>query len=196
MITDDKLLQSLTKFLQITLNTDISLSRWHNAVYVMLENDPGVPNVIRLCIIHLFEADFNLLLKIMWGSRLVRRALALDLLHPCQHGSVPRHTTMDAIMLIQQTTNLCRVNKYNLAPFDNDASACYDRIIVNLAMLAARRCGMPLNAIQTHAEALQFMQYTVRQYTVSPTIAIREHLRLIFLGLDKAAAPLQPHGDL
>ena len=162
LITDEKLLQSLTKFLQITLNLGISLSRWHHAVNVMLEKDPGVPNVNRLRIIHLFEADYNLILKIMWGSRLVRRALALDLLHPCQHGSVPRHTTMDAIMLTQLTTDLCRVNKQNLARFDNDASACYDRIIVNLAMLAARRCGMPLNAIQTHAEALQFMQYTVK----------------------------------
>jgi hypothetical protein len=45
--------------------------------------------------------------------------------------------------------------------FDNDASACYDRIIVNLGMLAARRCGMPLNAIQTHAEAFHFMHYAV-----------------------------------
>lgn len=33
--------------------------------------------------------------------------------------------------------------------------------IVNLGMLAAQRCGMPLNTIQTHAKALQFMQYTV-----------------------------------
>ena len=69
---------------------------------------------------------------------------------------------MDPIMLTQLTTDLCRILKHNLARFDNDASACYDRIIVNLGMLAARRCGMPLNAIQTHAEALQFMQYTVK----------------------------------
>ena len=69
---------------------------------------------------------------------------------------------MDAIMLTQLSTDLCRVSKINLARFDNDASAWYDRIIVALAMLAARRCGMPSNAIQTHAEALQFMKYTVK----------------------------------
>jgi hypothetical protein len=54
-------------------------------VNVMLEKDPGVPNVNRLRIIHLFEADYNLVLKLLWGSRLVRRAIDLDLLHPCQH---------------------------------------------------------------------------------------------------------------
>ena len=69
---------------------------------------------------------------------------------------------MDPIMLTQLTADLCRILKHNLARFDNDASACYDRIIVALGMLAARRCGMPHNAIKLHAEALQFMQYTVK----------------------------------
>ena len=78
----------------------------------------------------------------------------MDLLHPCQHGSVPGHTTMDAIMLTQLSTDLCHISKINLARFDNDASACYDRFIVALAMLAARRCGMPDHAIRTHAEVL------------------------------------------
>ena len=49
-----------------------------------------------------------------------------------------------------------------MARFDNDASVCYDRIIVALGMLAARRCGMPVNAICLHADALQFMRYTVK----------------------------------
>ena len=65
-------------------------------------------------------------------------------------------------MLTQLTADLCRILKHDLARFDNDASACYDRIIVALGMLAARRCGMPRNAIRLHAYALRFMQYTVK----------------------------------
>jgi hypothetical protein len=128
----------------------------------MIDKDPGVLNINRLRIIHSFEADYNLVLKIMWGSRLVKCALHLNLLHPSQHGSVPGHTTMDVVMMTQLSTDLCRVSKQNLARFDNDASACYDRIIVNLAMLAARRCGMPTHAVRTRAEALEFMKYTVK----------------------------------
>jgi hypothetical protein len=44
---------------------------------------------------------------------------------------------MDPIMLTQLTTDLCHVLKINLARFDNDATACYDRIIVALGMMAA-----------------------------------------------------------
>jgi hypothetical protein len=92
----------------------------------------------------------------------VKRAVKLDLLNACQHGSIPGRTSMDPVMLTQLTTDLCRLLKVNLARFDNDASACYDRIIVMLGMLAARRCGMPANAVSTHAEALRLMKYAVK----------------------------------
>ena len=68
----------------------------------------------------------------------------MDLLHDGQHGSTPGKTT-DPIMLTQLTADMCRLLKINYARFDNDASACFDRIIVALGMLAARRCGMPAN---------------------------------------------------
>jgi hypothetical protein len=71
---------------------------------------------------------------------------------------------MDPIMLTQATNDLCRILKHNIARFDNDASACYDRIKVALAMLAARRCGMPANAIRSHAETLQYMRYSVKTH--------------------------------
>jgi hypothetical protein len=86
----------------------------------------------------------------------------LNLFHSCQHGSVPGHTTTDVITLTQPLTDLCRFSKQFLARFDNVTSACYDRIIVSLAMTAARCCRMPCNAVSTHAEALQFMQYTLK----------------------------------
>jgi hypothetical protein len=133
-----------------------------NAVNILIEKDPGRPKLTRLRIIHLFEADFNLFLKLIWGSRLVKRAASLNLLNDGQHGSTPRKKAIDPIMLTQLTTDLCRILKHNLARFDNNASACYDRIIVALGMLAARRCGMPDTAVQTHADCLQLMKYTVK----------------------------------
>lgn len=100
----------------------------------------------------------------MWGSRLVRRSVKLQLLlsNDGQHGSVPGRTTMDPVMLNELTTDLCRVLKVNYARFDNDASACFDRIIVALGMMAARRCGMPVETVRTHAKSLELMQYMVK----------------------------------
>jgi hypothetical protein len=162
IIQNETLLTCLTKFLNLILEKGLVLTRWCNAVNIMIEKDNGQPKITRLCIIHLFEADLNFFLKLQWGSRLVRRADTHNLLNDGQHGSVPRRTAMDPIMLTELTTDLCRQLKHNLARFDNDASACYDRIIVALGMLAARRCGMPEQSVNTHATCLQHMRYSVK----------------------------------
>ncbi len=156
--------------MQIAIDRGIAIPRWCNAVNVMIEKDPGRPRIHRLRIIHLFEADYNLFLKIMWGPRLVRHAVKMDLLNSGQHGSVPGRTTMTPIMLNQLTTDLSRMLRTNYARFDNDASACYDRIIVALGMMAARRCGMPINAVRSHAKSLELMKY----YTVKTMYGISE----------------------
>ncbi|KAI2509680.1 hypothetical protein MHU86_4800 [Fragilaria crotonensis] len=152
----------LPEILNIAITRGIAPPRWCKAVNIMIEKDKGRPKINRLRIIHLFEADYNFFLKIMWGSRLVRRSVQMNLLNEGQHGSVPGRTTMDPVMLNQLTTDLSRVLKVNYVRFDNDASACFDRIIVALGMMAARRCGMPKEAVRTHATALQLMQYMVK----------------------------------
>ena len=156
------LLECLTKFMAIALTRGITIKRWQRAINVMLEKDQGRPTINRLRIIHLFEADFNFLLKIMWGSRLVHRAQKDGMIHSGQYGSVPGHTAGELVMLNQLSYDICRTNKINIIRFDNDASACYDRILVHLGMLAARRCGMPANAIQVHANTLMNMKYQVK----------------------------------
>ena len=163
LIQDPVMVDCLSKFLDIAVTRGISIPRWQHAVNVMIEKDAGDPKLNRLRIIHLFEADYNLFLKLTWGSRLVRRAVQLNLLNAGQHGSTPGKTTMEPIMLTQLTADMCRILKINYARFDNDASACFDRrIIVALGMLAARRCGMPINAIRAHAKSLELMQYMVK----------------------------------
>jgi hypothetical protein len=46
--------------------------------------------------------------------------------------------------------------------FDNDATRCYDRIIVSVAMIVAMRLGMPHLAIHMHASALKNMKYFIK----------------------------------
>ena len=162
VIQNPVLLACLTKFLNISVKSGIAIPRWSNAVNVLVEKDPGKPCIHRLRIIHLFEADFNFYVKLQWGKRLVRRACELNLLRDGQHRSIPARIALNPIMLTQLTSDLCRILKTDLLRFDNDALACYDRIIVALGMLAARKCGMPANAVRTHADALQFMKYTVK----------------------------------
>jgi hypothetical protein len=78
------LLGCLTQFMSVSLARGISITRWQKAINIMLEKDPGRPTINRLRIIHLFEADFNFFLKLMWGSRLVQRANDSDMINTGQ----------------------------------------------------------------------------------------------------------------
>jgi hypothetical protein len=50
----------------------ISLTRWQNVVNSMIEREPVNPPCIhRLHVIHLYEANYNLILSIFWARKLV-----------------------------------------------------------------------------------------------------------------------------
>lgn len=125
LIQDPTLLLFLVKFMNIAIQSGISIPRWSNAVNVLMEKDPGKPRINCLRIIDLFEADLNFFLKLQWGHRLVRRAIKLNLLHDGQHGSIPhQHMALDPIMHTQLTMDLSRVLMHDFVWFDNDASSC------------------------------------------------------------------------
>jgi hypothetical protein len=54
--------------------TGLSLDRWQNSITTMIEKIPGCPRINKLRVIHLFQADYNLPLKIIWARRLVWNA--------------------------------------------------------------------------------------------------------------------------
>ena len=124
----------------------------------------------RLRVIHLFEADYNLFLKLAYGKRLVKNAEKANALNDQQHGSRPRRMTTDALLLLARLEkDIIRQIKSNSAHMDNDATGCYDRIVVSLGMLACRRAGMPKHATACQANALRNMRYAIKQLTgISP----------------------------
>jgi hypothetical protein len=46
--------------------------------------------------------------------------------------------------------------------FDNDATGCFDRIMVSLAMIAALRLGMPCPEARMHSLVLLHMKYFIK----------------------------------
>ena len=77
-------------------------------------------------------------------------------------GSRKHRSTMDVLFKKTLSFDLCRQQRTNMALFDNDAGSCYDRILGNLAMLCARRLGVPSEAVFVHSETLRLMKYTVK----------------------------------
>ena len=64
-------------------------NRWRHCVDAILEKIPGQPRIKKLRIIMLYEADFNFVLKLIWGNRLVQNAEYHKALGNSNHGSRP-----------------------------------------------------------------------------------------------------------
>ena len=171
-------------------------SCWCLAISVMIEKDAGNPNINRLRIIHLFEADYTLFLKIIWASCLVKRGEEANQFGEAQQGSRQNRAANDAVLLKRLTYDLSRILRSNLGTFDNDAKSCYDRIINSIAMLAAKRLGMPDTVIATHAGILWALQYSSRRCLVYLKVFTKVMKIKCSLGQDKVAVHLQQPGSL
>jgi len=62
------------------------LQQWRKLVNVMLEKNAGRPRIHRLRVIHIYEADYNLLLAVKWRETL-HYAEDNRLLHEDAYGS-------------------------------------------------------------------------------------------------------------
>jgi hypothetical protein len=67
-------------------------ARWKIKTKVMLEKDKGGPKIDRLCIIRLYEADYNIFLKIMWAHHLIKICEEHELFDDTQAGGRPNRT--------------------------------------------------------------------------------------------------------
>ena len=161
-ILDPRVARLHTDMLNIPIASGFAPDRWLLSVTPLIEKDEGLPYLTRLRVIHLFEADYNLFLKLVYGRRMVQNAEKANALNDQQHGSRPRRMTTDALFLARLEKDLIRQTKANSAHMDNDATGCYDRIVVSLGMLACRRLGMPVHTVSCQANALRNLRYAIK----------------------------------
>ena len=73
-VGDDAFVDYLRAQMELPAQFGFAPTRWAQALQTMLPKDEGTPKVTRLRVIQLFEADYNFLLRIIWGRRLVWNA--------------------------------------------------------------------------------------------------------------------------
>ena len=109
----------------------------------MLQKTPGLNHIEKLRVIRIIEADFNLMIGILWGKRLLEHSKTWKKLGNLQWGSRKGKSYIDAALLKELTYEVARYTRTDLATFDNDAKSCYDRIVMLYAMLWCQQLGMP-----------------------------------------------------
>lgn len=157
-----QLLEVLYHIAAAAFISGVTLNQWKNITTCMIEKIPGVPRISKLRVIHLYEADYNLMNKLIWQRGIVWEAHKNGTLNPAQAGSRPYHTSIETVMSKDQKYLYSWLTRTSMATMDNDAKSCYDRIVASLALLISHKYGVPKQYCQTVGETLRQMQFSIR----------------------------------
>jgi hypothetical protein len=144
--------------LNYALQAGYSYGSWKTVVNTMLEKEPGNPKIHRLRVIHLYEADYNLILSVKWGKTLhyaVRHGYLSDRLY----GSIPGREAIDTKFLRALEYEVTRLTRRNLVHFDSDATSCYNRIQVFIGNVISRQYGLHKNVVGVQGGTLAEAKY-------------------------------------
>jgi hypothetical protein len=137
------------------------LQRWTRVINVMIYKEPGNYNLDKLRVIHLFEADFNLMVGILFGRRAMYHARDKALLHDGQGGRLGSEC-MDVTITKVLHITMSHLTKTPLGLFESDAEACFDRIVMLMAFLSFKSLGAPTNALQMWEQTLYHVRHELR----------------------------------
>ena len=118
-------------------------AQWETVISLMLEKIKGNPRIDKIRVIHIFEADLNLLLGIIWNRQLIKHGEQHKAFGEEQWGSRPGRGCEEVLFLKQLTYSLMELTRTPGGMFDNDAKACFDRIVLILAALRGQQLGLP-----------------------------------------------------
>ena len=89
-------------------------------------------------------------------------AEAHNILNSTQFGSRKGKMAISAVFLKRLSYDIIRQARLDAVMFDNDATACYDRMIASISAIISRRAGMSRQAARTLLVLLLRMRYHVR----------------------------------
>ena len=173
------LLRLHVQLLNYALERGYANTRWRTAHNTLLFKDPDNFRIHRTRVIHIYEADYNLMLGVKWRISLYQ-AEALRELNDGQFGSRRRRNALDPVFIEGLQFEISRASRKMVAQTNYDATSCYDRIIQNLAMIVSRKLGVPKQVTQANVRTLESAEFQVRTalgvsdtgYTHSPASPI------------------------
>ena len=160
--SSDTIWKIITTLINASITLSTPLKRWLKVESIMFEKEKGNKKINRLRIIDKYEADYNLLLKIYWPKITNNIAEKNNTLGKNQLGTRKRKSSTDATMINEFILDTARIHQQIIAIQQNDASACYDRIIANHASINSRREGTPKRVCKLRANTLHSTKFHIQ----------------------------------
>jgi hypothetical protein len=158
----DKALSIQHLIMNLAIQETCVLTRWQTVHNFMLEKIPGTPLIDKLRVIHIYEADWNMILRYFIAHKLKQKTMQEKTGTTAQVGGRPGCSSIDVATKTVLTYETSRLQRTNAAVIYNDAKACYDRIVENIGNMALMREGLNPKVAKIHAATMQKIKYYVK----------------------------------
>jgi hypothetical protein len=138
------------------------LYRWIHVVNVMIYKKPGCIELDRLRLIHLFEADFNLIIGILFGRQAMYHQVDNRLLNTSQFGRPGGECPNASITKVFHNLTLLSLTHTPMGQFENDATACFDREVMKFVLACYHSTGAPLGPLKMWEQVLYNIVHKVK----------------------------------
>lgn len=98
---DAVILQTINTIINAAIASGVPLTRWITSLVVTIEKIPAVPRINKLRVIHIYEIDYNLMLKYLWSNQATKHVVKQKIIGQNQWGGVSRGST-DLVTLINE----------------------------------------------------------------------------------------------
>ena len=142
-------------------STGFYLKRWEDVIEIMIYKEPGNILLEKLRVIHLFEADFNLIIGLLFGRRSMFDQTQNNHLHPGQYGK-PGGECQDAALSKQLQYHISTYTRTPLGSFESDAAACFDRIVMAFALSCFLVWGATLANLCTWERTIYNIEHRIK----------------------------------
>jgi hypothetical protein len=149
---DPTLAQLHSRMMSLPFIHGFDPDRWTRVTDIMLEKESGNAQCNRLCILALFENNFNQAKHIIIGRRLMHHLEDFDMLSPMQDGSRPGRQCISAVLKKVLAHDYVRLTATTAAFIENDAIGCYDPLVNNLILMLLKKLGLPPTVSQCMGE--------------------------------------------
>ena len=155
------LIQWQVNLINTAIINQYSYNRWKAVVTVMILKTPGDTRIHRLWAIHLYKQDYNLLLAIKWRA-LINQCNSNKIINKGQYGGIPGRNSVSPTVIKELQYEITRASKRLLFHLDYNATACYDRIVMNMAGLIARGFGQHRSIVFINGTTLEHAKYKLK----------------------------------
>jgi len=150
------------RLLQLALRHTHVFERWRTVWNMYLEKKPGNPQIDLLRTLHLFEADYNLLLKWHSSKGFMAKAEHHNTLDDSQGGGRPGRCAIDLACKKMVLFDYVHMTRTTAVDVSIDVARCFDCLIEACENLSCRQQGADLNYLKLHAAMQQLFRYHVK----------------------------------